>query len=77
MLRDRLVYGVNHGRTQQRLLNKGTDPTLESFRHFVDLRVYYKTVSHYAGAIKNTIESVAKTNTNIPTKAQKSKSFRY
>ena len=77
MLRYRLVYGVNHGHTQQRLLSKGIDLTLESFRRFVDLIVCYKTVSHYAGAIKNTIEFVAKTNTNIPTKAQKSKSFRY
>ena len=77
MLRDTLVYSVNYDGTQQRLLSKGTDLTLESFRHFVDFRVCYKTISHYAGGLKNTTESVVKSNKIMPTKAQKSKSFRY
>ena len=77
MLRDRLVCGINHDRTQQRLLSEGANL---SSQKAMDISLYLESAIKHTAAIQNEFkqpnETVSKIEQKTSSRNQSAKCFR-
>ena len=77
MLRDRLVCGINHDRTQQRLLSEGANL---SSQKAMDISLYLESAIKHTAAIQNEFkqpnETVSKIEQKTSLRNQSAKCFR-